>query len=162
MPAPLSTLTLADRLAGLSGEVSLEAEEAWRLKRLWLEMLARILAMLAGLAAQFAAGTLPALPPQAARPAPTHLGLKAANAPHPDRARGYADHIGTEFSTEVPATGTSAPAQTAPVIMSASASDGAARGASQRCLGSRPDWRPPRRNGYRDHTPPHVHIVDIS
>ncbi len=159
MSAPLSTLTLADRLAGLSSDVGLEAAEAWRLKRLWLEWLAQILAMLAGLAAQFAAGTLSMLPPQAARSAPMHPRFKAANAPQPGRAQVYADFTETEFPAEVPATGSFSPEQGAPATMGASASTGPARAASQPRLGSRPDRRPPRRNEYRDQASPHAYFV---
>ncbi len=117
MSSPLPSSTLADRLAGLSDEVSLEAEEAWRLKRLWLETLARILAMLAGLATQFAAGTLPAPPPQAARSAPvapTHPGIKAPVARRPGRARDGAASIQDGFYMAVPPAGTFAPSRATP------------------------------------------------
>ncbi len=81
MQAPLPSFTLADRLAGLPGEAGLEAEEAGRLTRLFLEMLDRLLAVLVGLAARFAAGTLPVALPRSIRPSPAvarHLGLKSA------------------------------------------------------------------------------------
>lgn len=99
MVSPPAASTLADRLAGLSGDVALEAEQAWRLRRLVLEMLAHMLALLAGLAAQFAAGTLPAPQPQAIRPlhSPKRPILTGAVARWSHRARDGEGGIEREF-----------------------------------------------------------------
>ncbi len=158
MSSPLSSLTLADRFAGLSSDVSLEAAEAWRLKRLWLEMLARIFAMLAGLAAQFAAGTLPVLTPQAVRPAPMRQGFRAANAPRPGRA----DRVETGYLTELSATETLAPNHATPATMRPSGLDGRGRGVGQPHLGPRPDRRPPRKNECLTQAPWHSCFVTLS
>ncbi len=148
MPPCLPSSPLADRFAGLSGDVGRKAEEAWLLKRMVLEWLAQILAMLAGLAAQFAAGTLPQ--PQAARPAPVappRLGLKAAGARRSGCARGGADDIQDEVATEVFALGTYAPSQTAPATTRASGSNGPSRGDSPARHSLRLDRGTLRRNG---------------
>ena len=158
MSSPLPSLTLADRLAGLSSDASLEAAEAWRLKRLWLEMLARMFTMLAGLAAQFAAGTLPAPTPQAVRPTPMRQGFRAANAPHPGRV----DRVKIRFLTEVSATETLAPNRAAPATMRPSGLDRRGRGVGQPHLGPRPDRRPPRRNEGLTQAPWHGYFVTLA
>lgn len=162
MLLPLPSSTLADRFAGLSSDVGRDAEEAWLLKRMALEWLAKILSMLAGLAAQFAAGTLPL--PQAARPmpaAPPRLGLAAADARRPGYARGGADDIQDEVAPEVFAPGTCAPNQAAPATTCVSGSDGLARDVGRPFHALRLDRGILRRNGYPDDPPPHAHIVTI-
>ncbi len=154
MSPPLPSSTLADRFAGLSSDVGREAEEAWLLKRMMLEWLAQILSMLAGLAAQFAAGTLPLpQPPQVARlapAAPPYRGLKASVARCPGRALSGADNIQDEFPAGFPATGTSMPNQAMPASMRIRGPVRPSRGVGRRHLGFRLDWGEARRNGFRE------------
>lgn len=115
-----------------------------------LEMLAHILALLAGLASRFAAGTLPAPLPQAPRPTPARAGLEAAYAPSPGRERNGMVYDEDQCSPQIPAMGTFTPNQMAPVTMRASGPNGPVPSARQPYLGFHPDRRPPRRNGCRE------------
>lgn len=122
MSSPIPASTLANRLAGFSGDAELAAEEAGRLTRLLMAAFGQFLAMLAGFAARFAAGTLPVPQPRVAGPSlvtPTRSGAKAVDARRVGYARNGAAHFEGGFTTEVPTTGTSATGLEAPETMRA-------------------------------------------